>query len=190
MMHRFGLCLIALGLAACAQGTEEPTDTTEQAASEGVAAETPKPAEARRHHKHDPAKLIEKLDENKNGTLELTELPEHKKRWLEGADTDKNGSLSVQELEAHKQQMGKRGHGKRGRFMKDPAAMIEKLDANENGTLELSELPEHKREKLGAADTDKDEKLSVQELKAHFEARRKEHGAHFDKPRARDEQAL
>jgi hypothetical protein len=80
-------------------------------------------------------------------------------------------------------------HG-RGGFGKDPAHFIEKFDANDNGSLELTELPEHKREKLGAADTDKDGKLSVEELKAHFAARVKEHGARFDKPRARDEQAL
>lgn len=246
MKHRIGLIFVTLGLAACAQGPDEPTDTTEQAQGAEVAAESPAAPEARHHRKHDPAKLVEKLDQNKNGTIELTELPEHKKRWLESADTDKNGSITVAELEAHKKEMATRhfaekdgnkdgfltqeevgerkwsklsvadadkdgklsqaelstahaegklmrgfgGKHGRGGFKKDPSHFIEKFDANDNGSLELTELPEHKRERLGAADTDKDGKLTAEELKAHFAARMKEHGARFRKDKARDEQAL
>jgi Ca2+-binding EF-hand superfamily protein len=51
--------------------------------------------------RRDPAAMIEHLDQNKNGTLELSELPEHKRDRLAGADTDKNGTLSASELEAH-----------------------------------------------------------------------------------------
>ena len=60
---------------------------------------------------------------------------------------------------------------------RDPARLVEKFDQNKNGKLEVSELPEHKREKLAGADTDKDGALSSDELKAAFEARRKEHHA-------------
>lgn len=237
--------VLALALAACSQAADEPTDTAEQSIdSAGEAA----PAPARRGHRAhgDPAKLIEKLDKDGNGTLELTELPEHKQRWLGGADADKDGKLTAEELTAHRAKMheqrfaemdsdkdgflteqelgerrwrrlgradtdgdgkvsmaelrtaheqgtlrGFRGHrGHRGFWKKDPAKLFEKLDLDENGTLELSELPEHKREKLGAADADKDGKLTADELRTHFEARAKEHGARSGECHAKDEQSL
>lgn len=242
---RFGaVAMLGLGLAACAQGTGEPTEETEQAIEESIAAGDPAAPAAKPGHRGkrgwhgDPAQMIEKFDENKNGTLELSELPERKRKFLEGADTDKNGSLSVEELTAHRQQMGERHfamkdenkdgfltadevgerrwaklsaadadkdgklskaeletahregtlkmgmgprgfHGKKG-FRKNPAMLIEKFDTNKNGTLELSELPEHKREKLGAADTNKDQKLTRDELEAHFKAKFTERRKRFE----------
>ena len=67
---------------------------------------------------------------------------------------------------------------KEGRFgHKDPAAFVARFDANGDGTLELAELPEHKREKLSSADTNKDQKLSVEELKTHFANHAERHRA-------------
>jgi Ca2+-binding EF-hand superfamily protein len=151
--------LAGLSLIACAE-----TSTEEQAASAQapISQEAPLP---KRHHRMDPARLVEKFDANADGKLEVSELPEHKRERLAAADADKDGVLSIEEIEKHRPMM----HGK---HRKDPAAMFAHLDANENGSLELSELPEHKREKLAAADADKDGALSREELEAHFAARR------------------
>jgi hypothetical protein len=251
---QFGaVAVLGLGLAACAQGTGEPTGETEQPIEESTAAgevraPAPEPGHRmKRGFHHDPAKMIEKLDDNKNGTLELAELPDKKRKFLEGADSDKNGSLSVEELTAHRKQMAERHfamkddnkdgfwtaeeigdrrwqklsvadadkdgklsqveletahregtlkmgmgrgfHGKRG-FHKNPGMFIEKFDANENGSLELSELPERKREKLGAADTNKDQKITSEELEAHFKAKFSERRERFEKRRPDSDLAL
>jgi Ca2+-binding EF-hand superfamily protein len=49
----------------------------------------------------DPARLVEKFDQNKNGTLEVSELPEHKRERLAAADTNQDQVLSADEIEAH-----------------------------------------------------------------------------------------
>jgi Ca2+-binding EF-hand superfamily protein len=120
-----------------------------------------------------PQKMIEKLDANKNGTLELSELPEHKRKWLAAADTDKDGSLSVAELEAHKQKRGQH--------------MFALKDKNKDGFLTEAEVGPRHWARLSVADADKDGKLS----KAEFESARREgklarpHGARGDGPRFR-----
>ncbi len=149
--------LAGLSLAACA---ETPTDQPAASAQAPIAQEAPPPE---RHEHRGPGWLLEKFDANHDSKLELAELPEHKREKMAAADENKDGVLSAEELEKHRPMM-------HGRHHKDPAAMIEHLDANHNGTLEVSELPEHKREKLSAADANKDGALSPDELKAHFEA--------------------
>ena len=162
---------MTLSLAACSQASPDPAPALESTAV--AAATTAAPAEAKAgceqragHREHDPAKLVQRLDLNHDGVLEVSELPEHKRQWLSAADSNKDGKLSVEELAQHK-------GGKFGR--KDPAAFVARFDANGNGALEVSELPEHKRERFSGADTNKDQKLSVDELKTHFERRADEH---------------
>jgi len=159
--------LAGLLLAACAQ-TATDQEVASAQAPQPLEAKEPPPADAPpprgERERPDPKKMIERHDTNKNGALELSELPERMREHLAEADLDKNGVLSVEELEKHGPLM------KHGRGPKDPAKMIEHLDANKNGTLELSELPEEKRERLAGADTDKDGALSPAELAAHFEA--------------------
>lgn len=67
------------------------------------------------------------------------------------------------------------GHGK-GFKKADPQAMIQRFDKNGDGVLEIKELPELLQQRLAAADTNKDGKLSVQELEAHRATRMEEHG--------------
>ncbi len=253
LIHFTAAALLGLGLAACSQATE-PGEEVEQTESELSAdpAEAPAPEakDARKRFQRgphgDPAKMIERMDANKNGTLELSEVPEKMRGFLEKADSDKDGALSADELKAHGRQMadqhfakkdenkdgfwskdevgerrwaklseadtdkdgklskleletahkegklmGMRGHGMRGKgFKKDPAHFIERFDADKNGTLELSELPEHKREKLSAADTDKDQKLSSAEIEAHFKAKFGDRKRRFEKKRSAGDLAL
>ena len=56
----------------CSQGAEEPSERIGQTLEKG-----PEPGrhEGRRGFMADPAKLIERLDANKDGTLEASELP-------------------------------------------------------------------------------------------------------------------
>jgi Ca2+-binding EF-hand superfamily protein len=180
-------------------------------------------------HHGDPAKMIERLDADNNGTVELAELPPHMRERLAKADADGDLRLTADELNAHHEQMKKqhfaakdtnqdgalsadevgkrwthmsvadadkdgritqaeldaahaegklRPHGKAGGHHKlDPEAFLKRFDANANGTLELGELPEHKREKLGAADANKDQQITAEELKMFFEQRRMQRGA-------------
>ncbi len=48
-----------------------------------------------------PATLIERHDENDDGMLQLSELPERKREHLAKADADEDGTLSVVEIQAH-----------------------------------------------------------------------------------------
>ncbi len=219
---------IALGLAACSQAGPDDVDLRDQPVTEEARSEA-----------RGPGRLIEKLDRDGDGALELAELPERKQRWLAPADADKDGRITAEELAAQRAKhheaffkrfdkdgdgawteaevgerwsklqvadadgdgkltmqelraahdagkLGKlKGHrGKRGkRFIKDPAALLQKLDKDKNGTLELGELPERKRARLSGADTDKDGRLSADELKAHFERHRAKLGERMRAPK-------
>ena len=63
----------------------------------------------------------------------------------------------------------------------DPARFVQRFDKNGNGMLELTELPERMQKWLGAADTNKDGSITVDELKAHAAARREEMFKRADK---------
>ena len=63
----------------------------------------------------------------------------------------------------------------------DPARFVQRFDKNGNGTVELTELPERMQKWLVKADTNNDGKITVDELKAHGQARREEMFKHADK---------
>jgi Ca2+-binding EF-hand superfamily protein len=63
----------------------------------------------------------------------------------------------------------------------DPARFVQRFDKNGNGTVEIAELPERMQKWLAKADTNNDGKITVDELKAHAEARREEMFKHADK---------
>lgn len=134
------------------------------------------------------AKMFSHIDSNGDGFVTEAEAG---KRWskLSVADANKDGKVSAEELgQAHRDGTLVPFHGKRGfagkRGMMDPARMLEKFDANKDGKLELVELPERMRERLGAADTNGDKVLSLDELRAHHEARMKSADG-FERPRVR-----
>jgi len=63
----------------------------------------------------------------------------------------------------------------------DPAQFVQRFDKNADGILELSELPERMQKWLGKADVNGDKKLTVEELKAHAQARRDQMFVRADK---------
>jgi len=69
-------------------------------------------------------------------------------------------------------EMGARAEGAQAGH--DPARFVQRFDKNGNGTVELSELPERMQKWLAKADTNTDGTITVEELKAHAQARRDE----------------
>lgn len=141
--------------------------------------------ELKAHHEKMRAEHFARKDKNHDGFLTQDEVDERHWSMLSVADANKDGKLTQAELDqAHAD--GKlpkmMGHHRGRHGPMPPAALLEKFDSNKNGTLELSELPEHKRERLGAADKNGDQRLTVDELRSFFEAHRPPPGAHFDGP--------
>lgn len=145
------------------------------------------------HHK-DPAEraahMLEKLDADRNGSLSQSEVGDHGFLAAKFADidADKNGQLGKDELAAFKGHHGKgegRGHG--GWHKKDPAERaahaLEKFDADKDGSLSPAEVEGRKfADKFGEIDTDKNGKLSKDELTTFKAAHPGKHGGkHGDK---------
>jgi Ca2+-binding EF-hand superfamily protein len=63
----------------------------------------------------------------------------------------------------------------------DPARFVQRFDKNGNGTVEIAELPERMQKWLVKADTNNDGSITVDELKAHAQARREEMFKRADK---------
>lgn len=141
--------LAALSLAACSGA--EGVDATQPEGEVPMAAD-PSSAEAKRdgHGPMDGAALLEKLDKDGNGTVELSELPEHKQKWLGKADTDGDGKLTAAELKAA-------GEAKRRQ-------MFERADDDGDGALTAKEIGEERWSKLSVADADKDSRVTMAEL--------------------------
>jgi Ca2+-binding EF-hand superfamily protein len=113
----------------------------------------------RGHGPKNPDKLFERFDENKNGTLEPGEVPDRMKDKFADIDTDKNNVLSKEEVTAHfKARMLERGK-----------RHFERKDTNRDGFLDQNELGK-RWEKLRVADANGDQKLTLDELRAAFEA--------------------
>jgi Ca2+-binding EF-hand superfamily protein len=140
--------------------------------------------ELRAHHEKMRAAHFARKDANGDGVLTQDEVGERHWSKLSVADADQDGKLTRAELDAahasgklHKRHKGMGRHkGMR------PARLIEKLDQNQNGVLELTELPERKRERLTGADTNGDQRLSMEELEAFFQMHRGHRGKHFRGP--------
>jgi Ca2+-binding EF-hand superfamily protein len=58
---------------------------------------------------------------------------------------------------------------------------VQRFDKNGNGAVEIAELPERMQKWLAKADTNNDGKITVDELKAHAQARREEMFKRADK---------
>ena len=129
----FGGVLMALALAA------------------GVAAADPQPA-ARAHVGHNPARLVERFDTNKDGKLQVSELPDRLRARLASADTNSDGVLTVDELTAHAAKM------RQARFAAD--------DKNKDGALDASEVGAERWARIQVADANKDGKVTQAELAA------------------------
>ncbi|MDB4994539.1 MAG: hypothetical protein JWM74_1971 [Myxococcaceae bacterium] len=175
-----------------------------------------------------PERFLQKFDANKDGKLQITELPEHMQKWFGKADTNGDGVISAEEMKAHGEAMkaehfakgdknsdgaidateagdhwerlkvadadndgkvtraemdkafadgklhpmGHGDHGPRGEGADrdhdrpSPEAFFQKLDKDGNGTIDASEIPDRMKEHLADIDTNKDGKISLDELKA------------------------
>ena len=114
----------------------------------GFAAADPQPAA--RHVGHDPARLIQRCDANKDGKLQVSELPDRLRARLAAADTNSDGVLTVDELTAHATKM------RQARF----AA----ADKNKDGALDASEVGAQPWARIQVADANKDGKVTAAEL--------------------------
>ncbi len=100
---------------------------------------------------HDPAVLVQRFDANKDGKLQVTELPARLQRHLAGADADKDGVLTPAEITAYRAQRAQ--------------AHFTKLDANKDGAIESNEAGARWAH-FSVADANKDGKVTFTELQA------------------------
>lgn len=162
-------------IAGCAGAAKPESPTAQQAAAITAASAGAAHDDGHKGRHHERGNFLARFDANKNGVLELTELPENKRERMTAADADQNGSLTQDEVRAfHKSHKGKGDRMGHERFS------MERLDANKNGTIEVAELPEHAKARLAAADTNNDGILSKDEMEAHHKAGRVAHFAAQD----------
>ena len=117
----------------------------------GFASADPQPA-ARPHVGHNPARLIQRFDANKDGKLQVSELPAALGTRLAKADANADGVLTVDELTAHAAQV--------------KAARFAAADKNKDGALDASEVSAQRWTRIQVADANKDGKVTQAELDA------------------------
>lgn len=178
-------CLLTgLGLVACGGAEIEPAEPAQTAglsqsdANPRPASEATRPEAAKHRGRHEgrgkhglrsPEKMIEKLDANKNGTLEAGELPPRLQERFGEIDTNRDGAVGKDELAAHF----------KAKFAERAKAKFESKDTNKDGALDQSEIGSERWARLSAADQNGDQKLTPEELRAAFEAGKiKLHGKH------------
>jgi len=186
-----GALVTSLGLVACGGAELEPTDQarsaslTRPSAEPAASAAFAEPATSavavdhrakngRGRGPRNPEKLIERFDTNKNGTLEVAELPERMQQHIADIDTSKDNVVTKAELSAHFQTK-KALHGKR---------LFERKDVNKDGVLDTGEVKSEHWARLVVADANGDQKLTQDELKAAIEAgkiERPKHGKRHDR---------
>ena len=188
IVNRVLLPLLALSLVACSRGSSNPTpgpeltlapeptlapESTALAAATAVqparAAQQAEPKSGCWHRpgyrKRAAARLIRRLDRNGSGVLETSEFPSGSRDWWRAADSNEDKRVTVEELA---------DHNVKPKRPPKLSATIAKLDKNGNGALDLAELTERNRKKYASADTNKDQQLSIEELRAHEERRAEE----------------
>jgi len=138
--------LAALALTACSGSP----DQTKPETSQGAAAAAQNDTKAVQKAGPDAAKFIERFDANKDGVLEVSELPGRLQRWLAKADANQDGKLSGEELSAHAEAM-KKEH-------------FARLDTDKDGALTESEVGDRRWRRLGQADENKDGKVTPAEI--------------------------
>ncbi|MEP7049323.1 MAG: hypothetical protein ABJB12_03180 [Pseudomonadota bacterium] len=186
--------LIALSMAACSGASSEPVDQSAQAERAGLAtppagaaaSDSAAPAVAAdgEHHMRghrgppDPAQIVKRFDKNADGTLQVSELPEHMQKFMAKADTNNDGVLSVDELKAGEEKMraehlakvdtdhdGKVSPEERkAAFEKFAQQRFAKMDKNNDGALSKDEVGDKRWEHLSIADADKNGSVTEAEI--------------------------
>lgn len=162
-------------LAAC-QNEDIDRETAEQDLSVSAATDAqPKDHEARRGH-HDPARFFARLDQDGDGRVLVSELPERARQHLGKADLDGDGAVTLAELTVAREKHP--WPGKRDHEAPTPERMLAHFDTNQDGKLALTELPERMRERIQSSDANGDGILDAAEIGTHLAERK----AHFERP--------
>jgi Ca2+-binding EF-hand superfamily protein len=147
-----GAIVLASGLGCSVAAAQGPQSNEVGATAEGT------------HAGHDPARFLQKFDKNKDGKVEVSELPERMQKWLGAADANKDGVLSVEELKAH-------AAAKR-------EERFNQADKNHDGALSADEVG-RRWERLQVADADKSGSVTRAELdQAHKDGKLRGHRGH------------
>jgi Ca2+-binding EF-hand superfamily protein len=147
-----GAIVLASGLGCSVAAAQAPQSNEVGATAEGA------------HAGHDPARFLQKFDKNKDGKVEVSELPERMQKWLGAADTNKDGVLTADELKAH-------ATAKR-------EERFNQADKNHDGALSADEAGP-RWERLQVADTDKNGSVTRAELdQAHKDGKLRGHRGH------------
>jgi Ca2+-binding EF-hand superfamily protein len=132
-----GVVALSAGLGCSVAAGQTPQGNEMGATAEGA------------HAGHDPARFLQRFDKNKDGKVEIAELPERMQKWLGKADSNNDGTITVDELKAHAAVRREE--------------MFKKADKDNNGVLTAEELG-RRWERLQVADTDKSGSLTRAEL--------------------------
>jgi hypothetical protein len=178
MNHRTSLLLLPFlaALVACSKQTPTPdSNGTQQSPVASPDRSGRGPGHGRRDRGDGPRggrgfgrmfdvdRFLAHADQNKNGSVELSELPEKARARMADADANKDGALSREELEAHGKKMAEK------RF----AA----ADKNKDGSLTQDEVHERMWEHLKVADADGNNAITLGELtEAQKAGKLKPHG--------------
>jgi len=175
-----------LSLAACSAASNEPVDQSAAAETAGLSAPAPSssasaaPEHGPRHRQMDPAAMVEKFDQNGDGVLQVSELPERMQKFMAKADTNGDGVLTVDELKAAREKMhaafiakaDTNGDGtvspeeRKAAFEKFAEARFAKADKNGDGVLTKDEVGDKRWARLVVADTDNSGSVSEAEIRA------------------------
>jgi len=176
--------LAALGLVACAAETEDLGEV-EEGVTTAATAPTPNNETARPKGQRRGAggperfgRLLYHFDEDKDGKVELSSLPEHKQQWLAAADENKDGSLTLDELRAYHEQRhahfmkkadangdGRVSEEERSSFSAEQrTARFAEADQNGDGFIVEGEVDAWRWSRLSLADSDQDNQVSREEF--------------------------
>ena len=139
-------------------------------------------------------RLLERADKNKDGKLQVSELPERLAKRLQrlgGVDKNKDGVVAKEELaarheQARKDHLAKVDANKDGKVSPEERTAARKemakqrftrMDKNGDGLIGAGDVGEKRWQRLSAADADKSGSVSFAELEQAFSAgKMKRHG--------------
>jgi len=100
-------------------------------------------------------RMIERLDEDGDGKLALSEIPERMRPRLQPLDRNRDGILTQEELAAPRPDNAAR---------RDPKRLIARLDKDGDGALSGDEIPGWMQRRMERLDKNGDGRLTVDEL--------------------------
>ena len=126
---------------------------------------TAQPPEGDRERRSDRAqRLIDRFDENGDGKIEESEVPENMWRRLGDLDTNGDGAITADELNAAG------GNDRRGRGRRGGGQLMRALDTDKDGKLSKAEIAAASTALL-TLDKDENGELSAEELRGQRNSR-------------------